>query len=166
MAKEIVEQFKLDFGPEFEDNDELDTKYTTKIKAAQYEPTMPSPPDIFMLVSTLKTNQLIDEIDKSNVTDKEKKFLKLAAQRHLSFNYQLIAEYYAHATPEMQRLMEKSALVIIDIGDAIANGYVKLSTNIENIVKTNRKNEEEQAEQEEIIEQAEDLDLEDMLNDL
>ena len=46
------------------------------------------------------------------------------------FNYRNIAEYYAHATPEMQRLMEKNALVIIDVDDAIANGYAKLSDDI------------------------------------
>ena len=84
----------------------------------------------------------------------------------MTFNYELIAEYYAHATKEMQILMEKSALVIIDINDAIANGYVKLSENIEKIVRSNLKESEELEEQEEIIENIEDLDLEDMLNDL
>ena len=37
---------------------------------------------------------------------------------------------YAHATPEMQRLMEKSALVIIDINNAIANGYASLFADV------------------------------------
>ena len=32
----------------------------------------------------------------------------------------------AHAEPEVQKLFEKSALVIIDVNDAIANGYVHL----------------------------------------
>ena len=35
----------------------------------------------------------------------------------------------------IQKLMEESALVIIDINDAIANGYVKLSKNIEKIMR-------------------------------
>jgi hypothetical protein len=35
----------------------------------------------------------------------------------------------------MQELMEKSALVIIDFNDAIANGYVKMSKNIEKIMQ-------------------------------
>lgn len=46
------------------------------------------------------------------------------------FNYRNIAEYYAHATPEMQRLMEKSALVIIDMDNAIANGYAALFSDV------------------------------------
>ena len=51
------------------------------------------------------------------------------------FNYAKIADYYAHATPEVQNLMEKSALVIIDFNDAIMNGYVELSKEISQIVR-------------------------------
>ena len=53
-----------------------------------------------------------------------------AAGRHNVFNYRNIAEYYAHAKPEMQRLMEKSALVIIDVDNAIANGYASLFADV------------------------------------
>ena len=53
---------------------------------------------------------------------------------HSVFNYRNIAEYYAHATPEMQRLMERSALVIIDVDNAIANGYAKLSAKIADMI--------------------------------
>lgn len=100
--------------------------YTQKINIPQYEITGEKP-DILELVEDEKTNALIEEIKKSNVTKKEKDFLIQAAQRHLCFNYSKVAEYYANATPEMQELMEKSALVIIDFKDAIANGYVQLS---------------------------------------
>lgn len=41
------------------------------------------------------------------------------------FNYRLIAEYYPHAAAEIQRLIEDSALVIIDIDDAIRNGFTR-----------------------------------------
>ena len=64
------------------------------------------------------------------MTDEEKEFLKYAAFRHNVFNYRNIAEYYAHADEEMQALMEKSALVIIDVNDAIANGYATLNADI------------------------------------
>ena len=66
----------------------------------------------------------------SNVSDAEKDVLIQAARRHNVFNYRNIAEYYAHATPEMQRLMEKSALVVIDIGDAITFGYAQLHSDV------------------------------------
>ena len=100
--------------------------YTTKINIPQYEITGEKP-DILELVDDEKTNELIEEIKNSKVTKKEKDFLIQAAQRHLAFNYSKVAEYYAHANEEMQELMEKSALVIIDFKDAIANGYVQLS---------------------------------------
>lgn len=51
--------------------------------------------------------------------------------RHLKFNYRNVAEYYAGATQAMQDLMERSALVIIDYEDAIANGYAKLKEALE-----------------------------------
>lgn len=37
--------------------------------------------------------------------------------------------------PEVQKLFEKSALVIIDVNDAIANGYVQLATDITDIME-------------------------------
>ena len=58
---------------------------------------------------------------------KVKAFLKVAAMRHVVFNFRNIAEYYAHADAKVQRLMEKSALVIIDFEDAIRNGFVIVS---------------------------------------
>jgi hypothetical protein len=42
----------------------------------------------------------------------------------------LIADYYAHSDNEMQNLMEKSALVIIDFKKAIELNYVHLSNEI------------------------------------
>lgn len=113
---------------------EEDKKYTTKVGIPQYLPSMDCP-RLDTLVDKNKYNELIREINSSNVSDQEKEFLRLAATRHLVFTYSRIADYYAHATPEMQRLMEKSALVIIDIDDAIANGYVKLSESIKKIME-------------------------------
>lgn len=113
---------------------EEDKKYTTKVGIPQYLPSMECP-RLDTLVDKNKYNELIREINASNVSEQEKEFLRIAATRHLVFTYSRIADYYAHATPEMQRLMEKSALVIIDIDDAIANGYVKLSESIKKIME-------------------------------
>ena len=141
MSKEIIEQLSLiDFG----DSEQLDDKYSIKNAIPQYTPTRKEPPNIFTLVDKLKTSSLIDKIEKSNVSKQEKEFLKLASYRHLVFNYSEIAEYYCHASKEMQELMEQSALVIIDVKDAIANGYVKLSENIKKImIETGREANEE-----------------------
>lgn len=104
-------------------------KYTAKIEAPIYEPKKPAP-DIRTICNDAKTRALLREIDEATVSEQEKSFLRLAAYRHAVFNYELAADYYAAASPEMQRLMERSALVIIDFNAAIENGYVKLCEEI------------------------------------
>ena len=121
-----MESFGFDLGGDDED----DEKYTLKVNIPQYEITGDQPNFADML-DTAKADELIAEIEAAQgVTDEEKQFLIQAARRHNVFNYRNVAEYYAHATPEMQRLMERSALVIIDVDNAIANGYAKLSDDI------------------------------------
>ena len=117
------DDFEINWGLE---SAEEANPYTAKVNAPQYQITGDEP-SIAELYDGTKANELILDIQKSNVTKEEKEFLVEAAKRHVVFNYRNIAEYYAHAEKEMQELMEKSALVIIDYNDAIANGYVKLS---------------------------------------
>lgn len=121
---------------EFFSSPEVDSsnKYTKKIMAPQYIPSEVAP-NIAELCNSSKYAELMASIKNSTVSYEEKEFLVKAATRHIVFNYAKIADYYAHATPEMQRLMEQSALVIIDFDDAIAQGYVKLSSTIKDIVE-------------------------------
>ncbi|WP_292474521.1 hypothetical protein [Methanosphaera sp.] len=111
------------------EQEEVDSKYTAKISIPQYLPKAECP-SIYELVSTIKYDELVSDIINSSVTDEQKEFLLKAATRHLVFNYAKIADYYAHQDKEMQELMEKSALVLIDFEDAIANGYAKLDHRI------------------------------------
>lgn len=116
------------FGDEFKiDNSE--NKYSSKIEAPIYEPKNKKP-HIFELVDKHKTHRLMQEIENSNISFEEKTFLLDAARRHSVFNYEKIADYYAHSSQEMQNLMERSALVIIDFEKAIQLGYVKLCDEI------------------------------------
>jgi hypothetical protein len=127
-----------------------DNKYSRAIKVPQYVPSEKKPP-IESLVDTKKYSRLLANINKSDLSDDEKSFLRLAASRHIVFNYAKIADYYAHSSKEMQEFMEQSALVILDVDDAIANGYVKLSAKMKQLVdeeKERAKNEKE-AESEE-----------------
>lgn len=102
--------------------------YTDKIKAPIYEPKEEEPPEIKTMINPEKAKSLMAEIKAADIKDKElKNFLIAAAQRHVVFSYDKIAEYYSHAEPEIQDLMEKSALVIIDFNKAIENGFVKLT---------------------------------------
>lgn len=126
----------FDFGFEidtsYDAEDDENNPYTKEINIPQYEPTGEYV-EIEELVDTSKSEELIEKIKQSGVSKKEKQFLINAAYRHNIFNYKEIAEYYANASEEMQELMEDSALVIIDINDAIAKGYAVLRKDIEEI---------------------------------
>lgn len=115
-----------------------DTKYSRAIRVPQYEPSNEKPV-LESVYDLTKYSQLVAKINKSDVSDDEKKFLKFAASRHIVFTYSKIADYYAHATKEMQELMEESALVILDMDDAIANGYVALSEKMKQLIDEEKK---------------------------
>tara|TARA_R110002020_G_scaffold289324_8_gene504792 strand:- start:355 stop:744 length:390 start_codon:yes stop_codon:yes gene_type:complete len=119
-----MKQYNL-FGRKKDDNN----KYTSKIKAPIYEPKNKKP-YILELCDKSKYLRLIKEIDNSNIPIEDKQFLLDAAKRHIVYNYEKIADYYAHSNKEVQHFMEKSALVIIDFEKAIQLGYVKLSNDI------------------------------------
>lgn len=106
-----------------------DDKYTFTSNIPQYE-IVGDCPELNELFDGEKAAELIEEIEKSSVREDEKAFLIEAAKRHTVFDYRKIAEYYAYATAEMQRLMERSALVIIDVNNAIANGYATLNQSV------------------------------------
>lgn len=110
-----------------------DTKYSRAIKTPQYEPA-DEKPAIESLVDSTKYRNLIRRIKDSGVSEDEKLFLILAASRHIVFNYARIADYYAHASAEMQDLMEQSALVILDVDDAVKNGYIVMSAKMEQLI--------------------------------
>ena len=124
MMDEIAEKEKLDYGG----SSELD-KYTRNIQAPIYEPKGEKPA-INELYDETRTNELLAEIESSELPESEKEFLRVAARRHTILNYKRIAEYYAHSAQNVQALMENSALVIIDFDRAIELGYVKLSEQI------------------------------------
>lgn len=110
------------------------THYTQSRKIVQYTPNEHKPSYTDMVDET-KYKYLVDKIEKANISDSDKYFLKMAATRHLKFTYKNIADYYANSSPEVQKLMEESALVLIDYDDAILNGYIKLSKQIDDIAK-------------------------------
>lgn len=128
-----MEQFGFFTNIEEEIEKELDNVYTTKIKIPQYEITGEEP-DIKDLVDSFKVNELEEEIKNADISEEQREFLLKAVTRLYAFNYSNIAEYYAHQDKTMQGLMEKLALVIIDIDDAIANGYCQLSGTLEEMM--------------------------------
>ena len=126
---------------DMEEEFESDNVYTKEINIPHYEITGECPL-LTDLVKEEKTNSLIERINNSNIPQGIKDFLIKASYRHLAFNYQNIAEYYAHADKEVQELMEESALVIIDYDNAIRNGYVQIKEAINEMIEEGVNNEE------------------------
>lgn len=118
-------------NPSQEDDDDGD--YSRKIQSPVYEQKGLNP-KVDELFDNSKTQELCNEIDKSEIPEDIKHFLKLAAERHTVFHFGNIAEYYAHAEASVQRLMEQSALIIIDFDQAIESGFVKLTEQLGQLV--------------------------------
>ena len=131
LKEDFEEDYLNSLGIDVKEEIEDET-YTNKINIPQYEP-IGLDVDIEDLFNKNKYNELIEEIDKSNLSDNEKEFLKLAATRHIVFDYRNIAEFYTKATKECQELMEKSALIIIDYENAIKNSYTTLNDSIQEV---------------------------------
>lgn len=102
-----------------------DTNYSRTIEAPVYHPTGDKPETTEMYDAGY-TSTLLSEIDSTELPSDVREFLVAAAHRHTVFKFDRIAEFYAHADPATQRLMERSGLVIIDYDDAVANGFVQL----------------------------------------
>lgn len=109
--------------------------YSKKVEPPQYIPSEVKP-QLSSVYNLDKYIKLLKDIDNAvDITEEERTFLKLAASRHIEYNYSLIADYYAHSNKEVQKLMEDSALVIIDFDNAIANGYVEFSSRIYSLLQ-------------------------------
>jgi hypothetical protein len=97
---------------------EGESPYTNKTASPIYEPKGDCP-SISELADRSRTQQLQSEIELADIPEGVKTFLTAAAQRHTVFNFRNIAEFYCHASAEVQHLMERSGLIIIDFNKAI-----------------------------------------------
>ena len=107
-------------------NSDGENPYTMNIEAPTYTPSEEKP-TVSTLIDLSKTSELIKKIKESDVSNEEKEFLLLAAERHTVFDFSKIANYYAHSDSAMQSLMEDSALVIIDYDKALEDGFVQIN---------------------------------------
>ena len=115
-------------------NPEIVSEYSQAVKVPHYliVGEQPAPNELY---DNTHTERLRDSIQQIEMPDDVKHFLLLASHRHTVFDYQKIAEYYPHATAEVQQLMEESALIIIDSEDAIANGYAKFAKTMQELTQ-------------------------------
>lgn len=107
--------------------DDGGSTYSRKIAAPIYEPKSEKAPPVRELIDTERTDKLLARIADEDLPADVRAFLNHAAQRHTVFDFHAIAEFYAHAPAATQRLMEDSALVIIDFDKAIERGFVSLN---------------------------------------
>ena len=107
-----------------------DNTYTQTVDIPIYHPTGPQPA-IEELTDRSTADELIGQIRQAELPPAIERFLLDAAERHVAFNFERIANYYAHSSPDIQALMERSALVIVDYDQAIANGFVRLKEDID-----------------------------------
>lgn len=120
---------ELDDLLESPDDDDLlaldDERFTQKIDTPTYEPRGEQP-EMDDLYDTTHYDRLTERIDEKadDLPDDLERFLRLAAHRHIVFDYENIAEYYAHRDPSVQDLMEDLTLVILDYDSAIEQGYI------------------------------------------
>lgn len=120
----------------------LGNNYSRLVEVPLYEPSGEKP-DVSTLYDTSKTDQLIADIYASDLPEDEKQFLIAAAQRHTVFNFATIADWYAHSEPHVQRLMEQSALVILDFNRALELGYIRLTQHISDLIAGNEPDDDE-----------------------
>jgi len=132
LANEWDNEELQDWGLDIPNINLQDEEYTTKIESPIYETKLVKPLET-NLYNLDRYNKLIEDIDKTDITQEEKNFLYLAAGRHIEFSYSKIADYYAHSNEVIQSLMEDSALVIIDYKKAIDKGFVKLYETLETL---------------------------------
>ena len=110
-----------------------ENNYSKAINVPHYE-IVGEQPATADLINTTKSDELLQSILSTELDDDVREFLIAASKRHIVFNYQKIAEYYPHASIEVQRLMEQSVLIIIDAENAIANGFAKFRQTIQELM--------------------------------
>jgi hypothetical protein len=115
-----------------EEASSLGEQYSRKIQAPIYEPKG-NKPKIADLYDRIVTDKLQDKIQQQDLPDDIRQFLMAASERHTAFHFARIAEFYCHASEEVQRLMEESALVVIDFNQAIEQGYVQLTHRLQEL---------------------------------
>jgi len=107
---------------------------TTTTPTVIYRKTRDEKPEIAECIDDEKTTALIGLIKAQNLPKAEAAFLIAAARRHTKFHFENIAEYYAHSSKEVQRLMEESALVIVDFNKAIEHGFATMTDSIKALI--------------------------------
>ena len=86
-------------------------------------------PTIAQCINLDEVKAKIAAIDVAEIPEETKEMLRAAAYRLADINFKNMAEFYAHADAETQRLMEEQCLV----EKAIENGWVKMDAKFQKL---------------------------------
>lgn len=117
-----LEEWGMDLS-EWEDPNALNEEYSQKLGEVIYEPkkTNHKPKDLFEVET--KFDEEIEAVQNEEI----KELLKLRKAFFTTFDFAKIADYYAYqASPEVQRIMEKLGLVLLDKDKLIEHGFSKI----------------------------------------
>ena len=130
---EQLEEWGLDF-PDFEINDETELNESDlfDIEIPFYIPS-DIKPQINELAEISKTNFLIQKIEKLEVSNELKEFLKIRASFFTDFNFQKIADYYSKESEDVKDIFKDLGLVILAPKEAVKKGFVNLKETISNL---------------------------------
>jgi hypothetical protein len=111
---------------EVSEEEEGDSNYSRKIEIPIYTPSE-TEATFSEMYDTKTYDNLCRDIEAADLPKEVADFLKFGAMRHVKYNYEKIADFYARADKKVQLLMEDSALVIIDFDKAIERGFVEVT---------------------------------------
>lgn len=119
------------------EDEELVNPYSTNCESPIYEIRGECPTED-ELVDRTKVDELLAGIESADIPPQVADFLRVCAYRHAVIDFELVAEYYAHAPKNVQQLMEDNALVIIDFDNAVRNGFVRMGKDLQAIYDKNK----------------------------
>lgn len=108
----------------------VDEKDLFDIELPFYEPSSDCPNES-ELVDMSRYNDLIDLIDKTDATTELKTVLKARAAFFCDFDFDKIADYYAHSSKDVKDVIKSLGLVVLAPKEAVESGFVELSEMIE-----------------------------------
>lgn len=121
------------WGVDVPNSNDEENNYSRKIESPVYT-IKGDCPGVEELCDGRKTENLKARVLAADIPEEIKVFLCAAAERHRVFNFTAIAEFYAHQERDVQELMEESALVIIDFGKSIENGFVEMTEKLFDVI--------------------------------
>ena len=102
--------------------------YSRKIKIPKFEPSEENV-ELEDCIDVTRYLELVREINadlkEGKISKEEATFLKLCATRWIKFHYGKVAQWFAtKASPAMQRHLERSTMVLIDVEKAFENAII------------------------------------------